>query len=401
MWRPPMKSNRATNVCPRVAVCVDKTGAYGRGVLRGIAEYVELHGPWSLCLDHHASGHYERDWLLRWKGDGILAYVESPEVARHLKRSGIPVVEVFGTRRDLGLPQVANDDHRIGVLAAEHLLERRFLHFGFLGYSDAPWSDLRLTGFQSRLAEAGFRAQAFSCDQKPGRLAGWERAQTRVGRWLETLQRPVAILACSDRLALRLLDVCRRAGVSVPEQIAVLGVDNDEETCRLADPPLSSVMDQSARVGFEAARWLDELMRKRGRKDTEVQSPPRLIPPSGVAVRRSTETMAIDDPQIARAVRVIREQACDGISLQELLRKLGFSRTTFYERFEAALGRSPHQEVLRVRLDRVRQLLMQTRLSIEEIAGATGFRHPEYLQVAFKRELGMTPGSYRRSARPR
>ena len=120
-----MRTPRIVNACPRVAVCVDKTGAYGRGVLRGIAEYVELHGPWSLCLDHHASGHYARDWLLRWKGDGIRAYVESPEVARHLKRAGIPAVEVFGTRRDLGLPQVANDDPAIGVLAAEHLLERR------------------------------------------------------------------------------------------------------------------------------------------------------------------------------------------------------------------------------------------------------------------------------------
>lgn len=401
MPTPSMKSIRAVHACPRVAVCVDKTGAYGRGVLRGIAEYVELHGPWSLCLDHHASGHYARDWLLRWKGDGILAYVESPEVARHLKRSGIPVVEVFGTRRDLGLPQVANDDHAIGVLAAEHLLERRFLHFGFLGYSDAPWSDLRLRGFQSRLAEAGFLAQAFACDQKPGRLAGWERAQMRVGRWLETLPRPAAILACSDRLSLRLLDVCRRARIAVPEEIAVLGVDNDEETCRLGDPPLSSVVDQSARVGFEAAQWLDELMRTRGRKVAGAPNPPRLIPPSGVAVRRSTETTAIDDPWIARAVRAIRERACEGITLRDLLRDLGFSRTTFYERFEAALGRSPHQEILRVRLDRVRQLLVQTRLSIEEIAGATGFRHPEYLQVAFKREQGVTPGMYRRSAQPR
>lgn len=384
--------------CPRVAVSVDKTSAYGRGVLRGVADYVEIHGPWSLCLDHHSSGHHAGDWLRHWRGDGVLAYVDSPELARQLRRSRIPVVELFGTRQDLGLPQVANDDTAIGNLAAEHLLERRFRHFGFLGYRGASWSERRQRGFEKRLQQEGFPVVAFLCDQQPGSLAQWERTQVQIRQWLESLVRPTGIMACSDRHALRLLDACRQSGIAVPEEVAVIGVDNDEETCRLADPPLSSVMDQGVRIGFEASRWLHELMRA-GSSRSPV-SKPCLIPPMGVATRRSTEITAITDPVVARAARVIRERACEGVTVQDLLREIGLSRTLFYERFETALGRSPHQEILRIKLERVRQLLCQTRQSVEEIAAAAGFRHPEYLQVAFKRAVGMTPGRFRRANSP-
>ncbi len=389
-----MARAKTSRACPRVAVCVDKTSTYGRGVLRGIAEYVEVHGPWSLSLDHHASGHYTGDWLRHWAGDGILAYVDTPRLAEQLRRSGIPAVELFGTRLDLELPQVANDEVAFGRLAAEHLLQRRFQHFGFSGYRQAQWSDRRLSGFRERLAEAGFFTASLLSSQVSGSLADWERAQEEIVRWLEPLPKPLGVMACSDRHALRVLDACRRAGFAVPEEVAVLGVDNDEETCRLADPPLTSVIDQAPRIGYEAARWLDLLMQGR-----PLEEPGRrlLVPPAGVATRRSTETTAISDPLVARAARQIRERACDGLTVPELLRELRISRSSFYDRFHEELGRSPHQEILRVKLDRVRQLLTQTTQSLEQIATTAGFKHAEYLQVAFKREVGMTPGKYRRS----
>jgi LacI family transcriptional regulator len=154
------------------------------------------------------------------------------------------------------------------------------------------------------------------------------------------------------------------------------------------------VIDQAPRIGYEAARWLDVLMQGR-----PLEEPGRrlLIPPAGVATRRSTETTAISDPLVARAARQIRERACEGLTVPELLKELRISRTSFYDRFHEELGRSPHQEILRVKLDRVRQLLTQTTQSLEQIAATAGFKHAEYLQVAFKREVGMTPGKYRRS----
>lgn len=203
-------------------------------------------------------------------------------------------------------------------------------------------------------------------------------------------------MACSDRLALRILDACHRARLTVPEEIAVIGVDNDEETCRLSTPPLTSVMDDPRRIGLEAARLLDQLMA--GQRDPH-ELPPVLVPPLGIATRRSTDTTAIDDPFVSRAIRIIRERACEGLTVGELLSELHLSRSFFYGRFRTVLSRTPHQEILRVRLERVKNLLTQTDISLQEISARAGFEHPEYLQVAFKREVGVTPGRFRRTQR--
>lgn len=385
---------RATRTrSPRVAVFVDKTSRYGRGVLQGVADYLEVHGPWRLQVDLQALGEPSGDWLKNWSGDGILGFVATPLLAEQMRQSKIPAVESFWHRFDLQLPQVVNDDALIGQMAAEHLQQRRFRHFAFFGYSETPWSDRRLAGYQAKNAQAGFGTCSFFCLHESGSLARWEQTQPAVVQWLESLPKPVGLMACSDRLALRVLGACQHAGIPVPEQIAVIGVDNDEETCRLATLPLTSVMDNPRRIGSEAAHLLDELM---ARSQPAPAMAPILIPPMGVATRRSTDATAIADPLVARAVRLIRERACQGLTVKSLLPELHVSQTTLYERFGASLGLSPHRQILRVKLERVKDLLSQTNLCLEQIAEQTGFEHPEYLQVAFKREVGMTPGSYRR-----
>jgi LacI family transcriptional regulator len=178
----------------------------------------------------------------------------------------------------------------------------------------------------------------------------------------------------------------------VPEEIAVVGVDNDEETCRLSDPPLSSVILDSERVGYEGAKLLEKLMRKKAKPHKPVQV---FIPPLGVVARQSTDVTAINDPLVAGAARTIRERACHGLTVDELVNSLKSSRSIFYQRFHDVLGRSPHYEILRVQLDRVKNLLAQTELPLKEIAEMAGFNNPNYLSVAFKREMGVTPGEYR------
>jgi LacI family transcriptional regulator len=380
----------------RVAICVDKSRSYGRGVLRGIAEYVETHGRWSLHLDPRASGAYGADWLCGWDGDGVLAFIEDPALADSLRRAGIPAVELFGHRFDLGLAHVGNDEEAFGRLAAEHLLERHFRHFAFTGIQGALWSERRRDGFVEALRKGNLavRKMVMIADDRAG-LADWEANQLRLRAWLRDLPKPCGLMACSDRHALRVLDACRTEGIAVPQEIAVVGVDNDEETCRLAHPPLTSVMDNARQVGWCAAALLDELM-ARG----QVASNQRiLVPPLGVATRRSTEVTAVDDPLVARACDLIRERACEGLGVPELLATLRISKTSFYARFKKCLGRLPHEEILRTRLGRAQCLLRETGLSTAEIAGRCGFTHPEYLNVAFKRELRQTPGAFRRQAR--
>ena len=223
-------------------------------------------------------------------------------------------------------------------------------------------------------------------------LADWETNQLRLRASLRDLPKPCGLMACSDRHALRVLDACRAERIAVPQQVAVIGVDNDEETCRLAHPPLTSVMDNARQVGWRAASLLDELMAG-GKSDSRQRI---LVPPLGVATQRSTEVTAVDDPLVARACELIRERACQGLGVEELLAALRISKSSLYARFRKALGRRPHEEILRTRLGRAQSLLRETALSAAEIAGRCGFAHPEYLNVAFKRELRQTPGAFRR-----
>ncbi len=383
---------------PHVAVCVDKARAYGRKVLQGIADYAETVGRWSLHVDPEATGSYSADWLKNWRGDGILAYVESRATARRLRASGIPTVEVFGHDLDLKLPQVGNDDEAIGRLAAEHLMSCRFRHFAFCGYQTERWSERRRAGFEWAITRMGFEVRHFFSARREATLAEVQRDRERLQDWLAALPKPVAIMACSDRHGHRILDAFRRLKVVVPEEAAVLGVDNDEETCRLADPPLSSVKDDARKIGFEAARLLDRLMAGPSR---EAGSLPLLIPPLGIAVRRSTDVTAVDDPMIASAMRCIREQACAGLQVADLLKRFHVSRSVLYRRFHDTLNRSPREEIRRVQLERTKRLLDESDFTLERIAELGGFQHSEYLSVAFKRELGLTPGEYRRQMRQR
>jgi LacI family transcriptional regulator len=376
---------------PHVAVCVDKSGGYGRGVLRGIADYVEVHGPWSLYIDPQSSGIYGEDWLGEWRGDGILAYVESPSLAQRIAAKRIPTVELFGHRSDLALPQVGNDDEAIGRMAAEHLLERRFQRFAFSGYPGEPWSQRRFEGFAQLVQARNFPCEFLSCARHPATLDQWEQSQQELIQWLDRLAKPCGLMACSDRHAQRILDACRRAAIHVPEEIAVIGVDNDEETCRLSNPPLTSVMDNPRQIGLLAAQMLDDLMHQ---KKSVRPSPALLVPPLGVITRRSTEVTAVEDPLVARAMRHIRDHASNSLTTNDLLVEFHVTRSVLYRSFQKSLGRPPHEEILRARVDRVKLLLHQTQLTLPQIAEMTGFDHPEYLSVVFKRETGLTPGQF-------
>jgi LacI family transcriptional regulator len=360
--------------------------------MRGIAKYVEVYGPWSLFIDPVAGSQYPKGRSENWQGEGILTYIEEKSRAVRLRDSGIPTVELFAYRLDGVLPLVAHDDLAAGRAAAEHFLERHFRHLAYSGYSEEFWSNRREQGFAETLMGAGCASPRRLCIERPNTLAEWEAVQQQLTAWVRELPKPVGLMACSDHHAQRILDACQRAGLSVPEEVAVIGVDDDEELCRLSTPPLTSVILNAEKVGYEGAKLLDDLMRGRAKAR---KLAPRFIPPLGVATRRSSEVTAINDALIAEAARRIRERACGGLSVEDLLKDFSLSRSVFYQRFHDALHRSPHYEILRVQLDRAKGLLRQTSLPLKAIAEMAGFSNPAYLNVAFKREVGLTPGEYR------
>jgi LacI family transcriptional regulator len=376
-----------------VALMVETSLVYGRQLLHGIIRYLRSHQPWSVFFELRELGAAPPAWLKDWRGDGIICRPTNPGLADLFRKKRIPVVNLNDVHDGLGLPAIESDHVAIGKLAADHLLERGFRHFGFCGFSGHAWSAKRHEGFEAALGGAGCSCQLYESPWGGPAAHPWEKEQGQIGAWLATLPRPLGILACNDLRGQHVLDACQRMNLSVPEEVAVIGVDDDVLLCELCDPPLSSVVPNADRVGFEAALLLDRLMG--GEKPTRLT---QLVPPLGVTVRQSTDVLAIDDAQVAAAVRFIREHACAGISVDQVLAQVPLSRTILERRFRKYLGRSPQAEIREVQLKRVKQLLADTDLRLERVAELAGYEHPEYMSVVFKRETGLTPGQYRRTS---
>ncbi len=387
---------------PRVALLIESSRAFGRGLLFGIAQYVREHGPWSIFLQERSLGDLSPAWFRNWEGDGIIARVENRPMAEAIRRRGLPAVDLRCLLPNLEFPSVRPDDEGIARLASEHLLERGFRHFAFCGFNGADYSDARRERFARRIVDSGYACSVFEDPHAPhgaGTLEYEEHGlkyEDRVARWLHQLPKPVGLMACNDIRGQQVLNACRDVGLNVPDEIAVIGVDNDEMLCELSDPPLSSVAPNSKRIGYEAAALLARMIS--GKKPP---LEPISVEPEGVVTRRSTDVLAIEDRHVADVVRFIREHACEGIDVSDLLKAAPLSRSALERRFARALGRSPKEEILRVRLNRARQLLAETDFPLWTIAEKIGLEHTEYLNVIFKKKTGQTPGQFRALTRGR
>jgi LacI family transcriptional regulator len=287
------------------------------------------------------------------------------------------------------------DNALIGQAVAEHFLNRGYRRFAAYTLDTEAFFRERVDRFVDRVEASGNPCTLLPA-QGESTPRDWESHQKRLVRWLESLPKPVGIFATNDQLAVRLLDACRRAAIAVPEEVAVVGCENEETLCEFASPALTSVRFDGRTVGWKAAERLDRLMR--GERD---DGRPILVPPKGIAVRASSDEFVIEDPVVLRAARLIRERAFAGLGVAELCDELGVSRSTLERRMKAALGRTPKDELLRVRFREVNRLLRATDFTIEVIAEQTGFTHAHYLQTAYRERFGMTPGEFRREGEPR
>ncbi|MEZ6137631.1 MAG: DNA-binding transcriptional regulator [Pirellulaceae bacterium] len=375
-----------------VALLIETSNSYSRGVLEGITQYVQHHERWSIFLPEQERGGKPPQWLGRWKGDGIIARIETDEIASALRNTRLPVVDVSAARHLPDIPWVETDDEAIAELGVNHLLDRGFRNLGYCGDPGFNWSNWRREKFRSLAESAGVRPRIYDSLSRNDPQYSWNREKRGLAKWLKNMPRPIGIFACYDIQAQKVLEVCRELGIAVPEEIAVLGVDNDQLLCELADPPLSSVMCNTHRTGFEAANLLDRMM-----NGSQIGSAPILVAPLGIQARQSTDILAIDDPDVAVALRFLREHALEGINVADVVRQVPLSRRVFESRFMKILGRSPHEELTRLKLVRMKELLTETDLSLSEIARRTGFEHDEYMCVFFRKAEGMPPGKYRQA----
>ncbi len=379
---------------PSVALLIDTATEWGRQAIQGIASYAQQQGGWNIWLERRCQNAPGR-LPPGWHGDGIIARVADRGMGRYLADAPAPVVNVSAARiPDVHFPTVSMSLEGVARMATRHLLDHGFCHFGYYAPQGFSYAKAYYESFVEGLAEVGLDCCLFLRRRGAGTAATWQRRQEELQRWLCELPKPAAVLTWTGDLAREVSYACQAMSLLVPEQVAVMAGGNDRVLCETCNPPLSAVAINSERIGYEAAAMLDGLLH--GKK---CPSKPTLIEPTHVVVRQSTNTLAVDDSDLAQAIAFIRANAAARIQVSDVLRAVPVSRSWLERRFQELLGRSPAQEIRRVRLERSKRLLAETDMSVPEVAIASGFGSSEYLSYAFKQATGVTPHKFRTQTR--
>lgn len=381
---------RLMPVHPRVTVLVPAHSGWGRGVIKGISAFANRHGPWQL----HVEAEGERRVLPRgWQGDGVIARISTPTVARDLAAVGVPLVNVSAIQLEsaslASIPRVCNDLRACGTMAARHLLDRGLRHFAYVGLPKLAFVQEHRDAFAAVIAEAGYDCQTHALGTDDEATAKAERLST----WLHSLPKPVGILTWANAQGRAVIDACRRGHLLVPEDVAIVSGDDDKLLCESCLPTLSAIGVAAEQIGLKAAELLHLQMAGRQLPPTPIS-----VAPLGIVTRQSTDTLAIDNHELLRALGFIRENAAKAIHVDDILEAVPISRRTLERLFQEQLGRTPAEEIRRVRLDRAKHLLATTDLAIPKVAAACGFGTGEYLATVFRQTVGMTPLKYRAAA---
>ncbi len=367
----------------RIALFLEAAQAYDRGVIQGIAQYALSRDAWSFAID------LPRPWQLdldapRQRPDGVIVNLTQPEQIKRIQALRLPAVNIGEALEHTPFPLVTYDQRAIGITAADHLLQTGLKRFAYVGHRGLHGCDLRGEAFVKRITDAGYRADRFKTEPPPA------CAIDELAVWLTSMPTPVGIFACDDRKARDVLEAARLANRHVPEDIAVVGCDDDALVNALASPPLSSVRVPAEAVGAAAAKLLDRLI-----DGAKPPAQPTRFGPFGIAARRSSDALILDDADLITAIRYIRDHADQPLQVTDVLESVAMSRRSLERRFREHLGRSPQQEIQRVHLERARELLADTDLPIAQVAGASGFRNADRLAAVFRANTGLTPSAYR------
>ena len=380
-----------------VALVLSLNKRFDRKVIEGVTRFVHESGAWSVFLEDDPGAKIPD--FSRGHFDGVIADLDDPRISKRVAGLAIPVVGIGGIKQgrplSLTLSTVGTHNRKVAAMAAEYLMRLGLQSFGYCGVPGRtvdPWNRERHETFVARLREDGHACSVYAGRFTPSH--SWEQLQESLFAWLAPLPKPVGVMAANDVRARHVLEACRRFGLRVPDDVAVIGVDNDELICELATPPLTSIVQGTEEIGYRAAAMLDRLMRRRTRGVMSL-----LIDPVAIVERASTDLVATRDRVAADALTYIRQHACGGLGVPDVARGIGVSRSTLDSHFHRVVGRTAHDEIQRVQLNAARNLLTTTQLPLDEIARRVGFCHAQYLAALFRRVCGQTPGQYRRRAR--
>ena len=371
---------------------IETSREYARGLLRGILQWNQKHQAFSCEFQPYGLSELPTDWLKNWRGDGILVRIDNKAMEDAVLSTGLPALDLRSSQPNPRVPVLGVDNEIIARMAFEHLHDAGFVHYAFCGMRRHTnvYDDLRREYFQRFVQDAGLTCFDFPAEKVPLRGNVRDNDLKAIARWLEKLPIPTAVLACKDDRGIQVLEAARLIGRKIPDELAVLSVDNDPFFCNLSDPPLSSIDTNSAFIGCQAADQLCRMMNGEARP-----SQPILFPPREVIERRSTDILAISNVKEAEILGYMREVALAGLSVREVADYFDVSVGYLEMLSKRYFHRSPKQEMLRVQISEAKKLLSRTNLALHHVAAQSGFRSISYFMTTFKRIVHLTPLAYR------
>lgn len=381
----------------RILLLVETSRCFGLQIIEGISRFSLERGQWTLFLEDRGVDERPQTWHQRFQYDGVICRSTSASSADSVRKMNVPFVELLGDGESTR-PDVLCDGQALGEMAAEHLLSKGLKNFAYFSLGHNWWSLEFGQAFQETLARHDMPCEISPFSKRPGdaalHLSLRKNEELEIIEWLQQLPKPIGIFCPADGQAIFALNLCQISGISVPYEVAVLGVEDNATLCNCASPPLSSVTADGHEVGYQAAQLLDAKIR-----GTAITDIPIKVPPLYVTTRASTDFYALNDAEVVKALRYIGESTTLRISVDQIADHVGLSKRSLIRRFHRVLGRTPEEELHRVRMELAKTLLVETDLSVSKISERVGYLSPEYFIRVFRRECDMTPKEYHRRFR--
>jgi LacI family transcriptional regulator len=379
----------------KIILLSDFSEEYNKNLLRGITRYSKDHGPWTFCK----MPTYYREtigidgilkWAKDWEADGIIGQFYNDEEVEKFTRANIPVIAQDFKERFTSIPNITGDYQATGRMGADYFLKKGFKHFAFYGFSSIVWSRERAEGFEERIHEAGFDVHYY--EHKDARSIDlWYYKPSALSDWLLSLPKPIALMTCDDNQGHHVTEAARHAGIRIPDEVAVLGVDNDEMVCDLSDPPLSSIELDSEKSGYEAARLMEQMI-----EEKRCNAPDIIVKPTQVVTRHSTDIFASKDKYIVSALKYIHGNLDKNLKVDQVLKEVPLSRRSLEKRFIMTTGYPVYEYIYNQRIEKFTQKLLETDMTIFEIALDLGLSDSKNIARQFKQIKGLTPMEYRK-----
>jgi LacI family transcriptional regulator len=380
----------------KIILLTDFGEEYGTSLLKGITRYSQKYGPWVFC---RMPGYYRETkgmdgivkWAKDWKANGILGQFYNDSNIEKLWNEGIAVVAQDFKERHANIPNITGDYFKTGRMGAEYFLRKGFENFAFYGFRNIVWSRERSQGFEKRVNEEGYSVHHFEHKRKFKSRELWYYKPSALSKWLKALPKPIALMACDDNQGMHITEACRLTNIRIPEEVAVLGVDNDEMLCNLSDPPLSSVSLDTIKGGYEAARLMHTMIKSKNKEFYDI-----VVEPTQVITRNSTDIYAAKDEYVGMGLKFIHNNIEKNLKVTDVLEQVPLSRRSLEKRFLQVTGYPVYEYIFNLRIEKFTQKLLETDLSVFEIAVDLGLNDAKNIARQFRQIKGCTPSEYRK-----